>query len=258
MKEPLSCIPLRANSPHTTRLFMDIHLHHIPSLFKHIPLREARILLDAHEELSANNIKAERRLHEFIYGRYYLKKALATHLNQPAHSLSLLKHEHGKLYLANNPTFFNLTHSGEYLAFAICDDGEVGIDIEHPQKPSANLLEIAERYFAQAEFNVLNLCPVHQQKALFYKIWTLKEAALKAVGKGISAGLYRINTASINLHQAHTLALENSQHHLWFNYWESPSGIEDVYLSAALEYSANFNIHKQPKFTLHTPWIKPN
>lgn len=214
---------------------MIIHLFHIPTLAANIPLASAQTLLSQEEASSAQKIKAERRLHEFIYGRYSLKNALSTHLNTPIKNLDLLKHPHGKLYLAGNPTFFNLTHSGDYLAFCICDEGEIGIDIEHLQRRTTDLIGIAERYFTQAEYLAIKNCDTHNQYALFYKIWTLKEAALKATGIGISAGLERINALEVKPEKSQILQLEHSRHKLWFNHWTNPLGFDDTFLAVALE-----------------------
>lgn len=214
---------------------MIIHLFHIPTLVANIPLSAAQACLNTEETNSAAKIKVNRRLHEFIYGRYCLKLALAKHLNTHTRSLHLLKRPQGKLYLQGNPTFFNLTHSGEYLAFCISDEGEIGIDIEHLQKRTADITGIAQRYFTPAEYQAIKQCEGHNQQALFYKVWTLKEAALKATGIGISAGLERINALDITPNQPQTLQLAKSQHALWFNHWVNPLGFKNTFLAVALE-----------------------
>ncbi|WP_394201212.1 4'-phosphopantetheinyl transferase family protein [Marinagarivorans algicola] len=214
---------------------MIIHLFHIPTLAANIPLSTAQELLDIEEKNNAANIRVNHRLHEFIYGRYCLKLALAKHLNVPAKSLTLLKRPQGKLYLQDNPIFFNLTHSGEYLAFCISSDGEIGIDIEHVQKRTANIIGVAKRYFTPAEYQAIQRCEGREQYALFYKVWTLKEAAFKATGAGISAGLERINALEISPQQPQMLHLAKSQHVLWFNHWLNPLGFEDIFLAIALE-----------------------
>ena len=226
-----------------------IHIYHIPSLLNKIPLQAARAFLNTEETASANNIKAERRLHEFIYGRYYLKHALAEHLNTPVAAIDFKKQPHGKLYLDGNPTAFNLTHSGEYLAYAISDEGEIGVDIEHPQRKMSDLASIAERYFTPEESQALNRLTGIAQTELFYKIWTLKEAALKTVGTGISAGLDRINAEAMDLSQQQTLTLEHSQHQLWLANWHQPLGFENVFLSIALEPKQRDA--SRPDFCLH-------
>ena len=46
-------------------------------------------------------------------------------------------------------------------------------------------MELAERFFSKDEFELLsNVQNLDQQKIGFFKIWTRKEAYLKAIGKG--------------------------------------------------------------------------
>lgn len=226
---------------------MIIQLVHIPKLAAGIALAKAYAQLNKAEKKTADKITASTRLHEFVYGRYSLKMALAEHLNTETGSLELLKEPKGKLYLQHNPTFFNLAHSGEYIAFCISDEGPVGIDIEHAKKHKPNLQAIAKRYFTQAEYHALEQSDAKQQRSLFYKIWTLKEAALKVTGLGISAGLDRINALNIEPNQAYTLTLEKTQYPLWFNHWADPMGHADTYLATALEFSALDNENQQPQ-----------
>lgn len=226
---------------------MIIQLFHIPKLAASVLFEDAYGRLSTAEKKTADEITVCSRLYEFVYGRYSLKIALAEHLNTQASSLELLKAPQGKLYLQHNPTFFNLTHSGEYMAFCISDEGPVGIDIEHVKKHKSNLLSIAKRFFTQAEYQALKLTDTHQQKLLFYKIWTLKEAALKATGLGISAGLNRLNALDIKPNQAYTLTLEKTQHLLWFNHWVNPMGFKETYLATALKYETLGATNSQPE-----------
>jgi 4'-phosphopantetheinyl transferase len=85
------------------------------------------------------------------------------------------------------PLYFNLSHSGNFAALAICTRGEIGVDIETARKRS--YLQIVERFFHADEIKQLHLCDKEQQEKLFYCLWTLKEAFFKAIGTGISAGL---------------------------------------------------------------------
>jgi 4'-phosphopantetheinyl transferase len=219
-----------------------VYLHHIPSLLNEIPLDQARLLLDQDERALTAKIKAERRLHEFIYGRYLLKSSLALQLNQPVNTIKLAKHAHGKLYLSGNPTYFNLSHSGDYLAYALYDHAEIGLDIEHSGGRMSDMLSVASRYFTAQESHALQQCCEFNRDETFYRIWTLKEAALKTVGVGISAGLECLNTHQMDLSEAQILEIKDKKHHLWFNFWQEPLGFSSVYLSVAVECGATDNI----------------
>ena len=209
-----------------------IHLHHIPTLLTQIPFAQAMLALDESERASCAKIKAERRLHEFVYGRYCLKHALAAHLQCTVTELQLLKHPQGKLHLAGNPTFFNLTHSGEYLAYLIHDACEVGLDIEHVTKHSTDLIAIAERYFCYAEQMAIKAAQQQSEdkaKYVFYKIWTLKEATLKALGTGLNGGLDQLDTHTADEGEVHKLVNES----VIFYHYPAPLQLNNVFLSAA-------------------------
>lgn len=213
---------------------MLITLHRLSTLSQKVPFERAYSHLNAAEQQRAKAITSTQRLHEFTYGRFCVKHALAKALNTNPMCIHLLNRPQGKLYLEGDMVRFNLSHSGDFIALCISHDGDVGIDIEHRTHARRNALAIAQRYFAPAEYHALKTCPPHKQHALFYTIWTQKEAALKAVGTGLSAGIERMNTLNITPHKPYTLTLAHSQHALWLNAVQSPLGFEGVFLATAL------------------------
>ena len=93
-----------------------------------------------------------------------------------------------KPYLPDYPYIhFNLSHS-ENMVVAVFADVEIGCDIEQIQK--ANIL-FAKRFFCLSEYNYVLSQPTQRlQCEAFYRLWTLKESFLKAVGAGLSVSLY--------------------------------------------------------------------
>lgn len=83
---------------------------------------------------------------------------------------------------------FNLSHSGHWLAIGVTVDNLIGVDLQrrHHQKP---LTELAERFFSETEAQNLAELPESRQSEHFFRLWTLKEAYLKARGLGIANGL---------------------------------------------------------------------
>lgn len=78
---------------------------------------------------------------------------------------------------------FNISHSGDY-AVCVVSDREVGIDIQKIEKPN---LQVAKRFFAKKEYEyILNQPDEKSKTEAFYRIWTLKESFVKAVGVGIN------------------------------------------------------------------------
>jgi len=90
--------------------------------------------------------------------------------------------EVGKPYIKNcDDIHFNISHSGDYAVCAI-SDCEVGIDIQKIEKPN---LQVAKRFFAKNEYEYIANQPDEKSKSdAFYRIWTLKESFVKAIGVG--------------------------------------------------------------------------
>ena len=89
--------------------------------------------------------------------------------------------EVGKPYIKNTDIHFNISHSGDY-AVCVVSDREVGIDIQKIEKPN---LQVAERFFAKNEYEYIANQPDEISKSdAFYRIWTLKESFVKAIGVG--------------------------------------------------------------------------
>lgn len=85
---------------------------------------------------------------------------------------------------------FNLTHTDGVVAMAVCRHARVGIDVE---KVGHAPLAVADRYFSAAEATQLRALPLEAQPRRFVRLWTLKEAYLKAVGTGLAGGLGRMS-----------------------------------------------------------------
>ena len=96
--------------------------------------------------------------------------------------------------------FFNLSHSEE-IAMCVISNNEVGCDV---QKMSADFLDIADRFFCQSEIDLITCKETFEEKRdMFYRLWTLKESYMKALGLGFKLGLsefqiyYENNTAKV-------------------------------------------------------------
>ncbi len=98
--------------------------------------------------------------------------------------------ESGKPYDKKSGICFNLSHSGMFAA-AVFDECDVGIDIEVPRKVN---LKLAERYFSPDENELIKASASPEKE--FLRIWTRKEALLKAYGKGLSSGISAISVVS--------------------------------------------------------------
>lgn len=80
---------------------------------------------------------------------------------------------------------FNVTHTEGVVVLAVAEGSPVGVDVERIDRPS-NFEGLARRFFAPEEAAVIAAADESQRAALFYRIWTLKEAYVKAIGKGLA------------------------------------------------------------------------
>lgn len=79
----------------------------------------------------------------------------------------------------------NLSHTRGLAAAALTFDHDVGIDVESLDR-RVDGLSLAKRFFSTAEHQALLRADPQQSKRDFLCLWTLKEAVVKANGKGIA------------------------------------------------------------------------
>jgi 4'-phosphopantetheinyl transferase len=83
---------------------------------------------------------------------------------------------------------FNLSHTRGLVAVALASHGAVGVDVEEIDGAKADFA-VAEAHFAPAEVELWRRAPAADRTICFYRLWTLKEAYLKAIGAGLGAPL---------------------------------------------------------------------
>ena len=164
-----------------------------------LPLEEVTrltALLDPEERARARRYAFERDRRRFTVARAGLRSILGVYLKLPPSSFRFHYGPHGKPMLETiqhgaAPVRFNLSHAHELAIYGIMRADEVGIDIEccHPLDGA---LDIATRFFSPREVQMLRELPPDQFLAGFFRLWTLKEAYLKATGCGITESLASI------------------------------------------------------------------
>ena len=136
-------------------------------------------------------LQAKHRKH-FITSHAILHAILTKYL--PETPLRFRYNEYGKPHLACNfPLQFNLSNSHSMVIYAVARDQKVGIDVEY-MKRDIHIDGIAKRFFSPEESAALQKLPVEERLAGFYRLWTLKEAYIKAIGYGLSFPLNRFTT----------------------------------------------------------------
>ncbi len=91
--------------------------------------------------------------------------------------------------------YFSLSYTDKYFACAISHEPVIGLDLEKIT-PTEDLVNQIQRYCSPEEQQILKSLTVHQRQRQFFKLWTLKEAFVKARGIGL---VYPIRALSFDL-----------------------------------------------------------
>jgi 4'-phosphopantetheinyl transferase len=151
--------------------------------------------LSRQERERAGRFAFERDRERFIAARGFLREILASCLGTQPHDLEFSYSATGKPSLAGefatSGLQFNLAHSGDLAVFAVARHGIVGVDVEQI-RPVPDLPALVERFFTTREWAEINKLSGEDQVTAFFKVWTRKEAWLKATGEGITTLLKSI------------------------------------------------------------------
>ena len=128
-----------------------------------------------------------RRL--FVAGRVLCRSIVANLLGCAPQALCLAVTPSGRPYLRDYPDIdFNLSHTKDHIALAICRGGRVGIDIERLDAFSEKeAFEIMPMILSEQELNQVHQLDERYRHNVFLACWVQKEAALKCFGQGFLA-----------------------------------------------------------------------
>ena len=134
----------------------------------------------------------------FTTGRVLLRRLLAGYLGTVPKDLVIEPGRYGKPVLsgrwATSRLAFNVSKSGDHVAFAFAVDREIGVDIETLQPPrlEAGEPEALAGFFTAAEAALVRSRSPADARATFYRFWVCKEACLKCRGTGLATPLDEI------------------------------------------------------------------
>ena len=171
--------------------------------------------LSADEQVRAERFHFEQHRQRFIAGRGILRTILGRYLGTEPQQLRFCYASSGKPALADDfedRLQFNLSHSQGLALYAVTRDRQVGIDLEQ-LRPTADVEQIAQRFFSAQEYAVIQALPPDQKQEAFFRYWTCKEAYLKATGDGLSQ-LERIEV-SLTPGPAKLLKIPGDRHQDW-------------------------------------------
>ncbi len=194
-----------------------------------VPLDERKVLnaerlawLDDAERDRAARFYATEHADRWRVAHVALRSVLSSATGLSPEALRFGRDANGKPTLLDVAGIdFNLSHSGAMALVAVTTGAVVGVDVEDP-RPVPEMQGVAESHFATEEQSALWTVPEPERLQTFYRIWTRKEAYVKATGVGIgpalarfavTAGdatprlLYAADTPDINRWKLHALGL---------------------------------------------------
>lgn len=151
-------------------------------------------ILSAEEIQRGQRFLREEHRRRFCMARGFLRLILAHYLEIAPAQIRFREGAHGKLYLTASPVplEFNVSHSEDLALYAVTLENEIGIDVEW-MNPALEIQPLAARVFTSLECQKLLALSPDQQIPVFYRLWTRKEAYLKALGLGLSGLSLPIN-----------------------------------------------------------------
>jgi len=135
--------------------------------------------LPQHMQRDISKYKFKKDRYRTLVGKSILLEYLKKYTNYSIFDIK--KTIYGKPYIEGGNINFNISHSGKYVVAVFGEYEQIGIDIED----SANRVDLEDfkLVLLESEFNQIKNSK--NQLERFYTFWTIKEATLKANGKGL-------------------------------------------------------------------------
>lgn len=133
---------------------------------------------------AAQRFRFAHRRRQFLAGRALLRRLLEQEVGWPRQLCRIAYDGNGRpaVFARNRSDGIDasITHSRDRVACAITAFGQLGIDIEL-RAPERAANRIAAAFFGPREQRIV----ATDGNAAFYRLWTLREAMVKALGEGI-------------------------------------------------------------------------
>jgi 4'-phosphopantetheinyl transferase len=173
-------------------------------------------LLSADERERADRFHFARDRTRFIVARGGLRLILSSYCSAPPQRLEFQTDSYGKPALLGPSAAmeFNVSHSGDYVLVGVTAGVPCGVDIELGRADMEELA-IAQRFFCAREVEWLS-----RTEKGFLRLWTAKEAVIKAVGRGVSIPLSDVDVTDVVEGKTSSITLRSAgmePQTLWLN-----------------------------------------
>lgn len=150
--------------------------------------------LSSREILRAQRFVQHRDADRYTVSHAILRKLLGRYLGVEPDTIGYSYNDYGKPYMQpvadhSDVIYFNMAYSQDLALYAFTrGNPALGIDIEH-LRSDIDCQQLAQSVFTADEYTRLCQLADADRYRAFFKIWTRKEAYVKAQGQGLSLGL---------------------------------------------------------------------
>lgn len=144
-------------------------------------------LLAPEEQARARRFRGELLARRYRRAHAALRILLGRELGCVPAAVPILSPAGQKPRLRDSGLGFNLSHSQNLAAIVLAHGREVGIDVEVRGRELGDVCRLAERIFHPNEASALAELPERGREEVFLRLWTVREALLKALGTGLAA-----------------------------------------------------------------------
>ena len=143
--------------------------------------------LSQDERARADRILVEDARRRFLISRILARRILGECTGQDPGRIEFDSGPQGKPHVRGDDSIhFNISHSHHWWVMAVSRDRDVGIDVEDLQR-AIDIDRVAARLFAPEEVAVMQSMQGEERRRAFFRVWTSREAVVKAMGEGIFA-----------------------------------------------------------------------
>lgn len=198
-------IQLRQNwlSPAAIPLFCredEVHVWRIDLSLSPACLERLQPLLSVDERARAGKFRFQPDRDRFTATRGCLRLLLGHYLGVSPETVQFCYGPQGKPALqfpAAAALSFNVSHSHDWALIALGQGQPVGIDLEHVRL-DYDWQAVGGLALTPRERAMLATLPPEAQNAVFFKLWTGKEAYVKATGQGLSSPFNQLEVWDLN------------------------------------------------------------
>lgn len=145
----------------------------------------SRLFLSDDECKRLDSYRSRAAAERYVVTRSLVRIVLGGHIGEEPRKIRVSRTDLGKPM--SERVHFNVSHSGDLVLLAVSDDRAVGVDVER-RRPVQRVKALIDRWLTDDERRDLERLRGNaiDESDAFLRVWSLKEARLKALGVGIS------------------------------------------------------------------------